>query len=401
MAFAVRSCLSRSWSVGSRSYICLLLATLPSKAYTEDSEVLTKAVRFDGDGRLAFMQNKFDESKAAFHSALKLLDAELDAELGAASGPQLGSLDARSANVVASARVHLGVVAHKQGDWEQSVQFFEAAHQVPGTAAFDFLRMRPWPYSEEQLPDTLRWFARLYASGLHRADRDGEARTLWEGAANAGVTKDKWQCSLKQSPAEWGLRLRAWWKLSDVKVAHKLATVLKRQHSEIKEEAFNAMVHRKVPSGAQLELKPEMEALRSGRWLELILFKNAEEAPRACAALPQLCEVLRPFRKVFHSTSGEVKLSHFIGGTVGRPHCGPVDSKLRMHFTVALPQHRLAQLTVAGKSKTWNESKSILFDDSMEHSVVFDADVDANRIILIVDFWHPDVPSAARRKTEL
>mmetsp|Transcript_152641 Transcript_152641/g.489520 ORF Transcript_152641/g.489520 Transcript_152641/m.489520 type:complete len:105 (+) Transcript_152641:133-447(+) len=92
--------------------------------------------------------------------------------------------------VMASANVHLGVLALKSGACVESVSHFEVAHQDPGTITAVFLQADPWPYDASQLPDTIRYFVKCYATCLHRVGRDGDARSLWERAAAAGVVRD-------------------------------------------------------------------------------------------------------------------------------------------------------------------------------------------------------------------
>ena len=45
--------------------------------------------------------------------------------------------------------------------------------------------------------------------------------------------------------------------------------------------------------------------------------------------------------------------------------------------------------------RTWKEGKFIIIDDSFEHEVWHDGT--ELRLILIVDFWHPEIPLHERR----
>mmetsp|Transcript_26777 Transcript_26777/g.71287 ORF Transcript_26777/g.71287 Transcript_26777/m.71287 type:complete len:233 (+) Transcript_26777:359-1057(+) len=230
--------------------------------------------------------------------------------------------------------------------------------------------------------------------------RDGDARSLWERAAAAGVVRDKWQCSLKLSPAEWGLRVQPWWSPQEVDGAEELTARLQHDFEAIKGEVVRFFVDQKVPIGVTVQLNREVDAVRMGDWTELILFKRGSELQDACLAVPQLCGILRPLSKRFHA-QGMAKLSHFKGSTTSHPHCGPRDSQIRMHFTLALPAHHRAELTVAGITKKWQQGLSMFFDDSVENFVVFDTDADASRIVLIIDFPHPELPSSAAPRGEL
>ena len=56
-------------------------------------------------------------------------------------------------------------------------------------------------------------------------------------------------------------------------------------------------------------------------------------------------------------------------GTATVPRCGPVDTKLRMHFVLQLPPHDAAGITVGQTFRKWKEGEAVLFDESMEHTV--------------------------------
>ena len=76
---------------------------------------------------------------------------------------------------------------------------------------------------------------------------------------------------------------------------------------------------------------------------------------------------------------------------------GPVDTKLRIFLVLALPAHRRGQITVAGETRPWREGEAIIFDDSLEHWVAFDAEPTAQRIVLVVDVPHPDLRGTTNR----
>ena len=52
---------------------------------------------------------------------------------------------------------------------------------------------------------------------------------------------------------------------------------------------------------------------------------------------------------------------------------------------------RRAEISVGGVTRQWQLGEPLFFDDSLEHSVVFDAAATAHRTVLIVDLWHPGV----------
>ena len=49
-------------------------------------------------------------------------------------------------------------------------------------------------------------------------------------------------------------------------------------------------------------------------------------------------------------------------------------------------------IRVARESRTWEEGKCIVFDDSFEHEVIHDGS--RNRFVLLINFFHPELPEA-------
>lgn len=66
--------------------------------------------------------------------------------------------------------------------------------------------------------------------------------------------------------------------------------------------------------------------------------------------------------------------------------------RVRCHLGIAIPQ--ASGITVDGKDRTWQEGHCLLFEDSFVHEVWNDSDRD--RVVLIVDLWHPDLTSIER-----
>ena len=56
-------------------------------------------------------------------------------------------------------------------------------------------------------------------------------------------------------------------------------------------------------------------------------------------------------------------------------------------------------IRVGDEVRTWVEGRCLLFDDSFEHEVWNDADEE--RLVLIVDVWHPDLKTDDQRKRHL
>jgi Aspartyl/Asparaginyl beta-hydroxylase len=69
------------------------------------------------------------------------------------------------------------------------------------------------------------------------------------------------------------------------------------------------------------------------------------------------------------------------------PHCGPWNFRLTMHLGLIVPEG--GWIRVAEETRTWQEGRCLLFDDSFEHEVQMHAS--STRIILLLHLWHPDL----------
>jgi aspartyl/asparaginyl beta-hydroxylase (cupin superfamily) len=68
-------------------------------------------------------------------------------------------------------------------------------------------------------------------------------------------------------------------------------------------------------------------------------------------------------------------------------HTGPTPSYLRYHTAFKVPRHKPPTLRVKDRFHTWEEGKSLLFDDSWEHEVFNESE--EPRVVLIVDVLRP------------
>ena len=112
---------------------------------------------------------------------------------------------------------------------------------------------------------------------------------------------------------------------------------------------------------------------------------NTEEVTRRCsrtmaviATLPRLC-VDYPWGDAIFSVQGP--------RSGLRPHCSVDNLRLRCHLGIRIPPG--TGIRVGGETRTWTEGRCLLFEDSFEHEVWNRSD--ERRIVLIVDFWHPDL----------
>ena len=79
-------------------------------------------------------------------------------------------------------------------------------------------------------------------------------------------------------------------------------------------------------------------------------------------------------------------------GTHLPAHCSIDNLRVRIHLGINIPED--CEIRVGDETRTWEEGKCLLIEDSIEHEVWNRSD--RNRLILIVDLWHPDLTAIER-----
>ena len=88
----------------------------------------------------------------------------------------------------------------------------------------------------------------------------------------------------------------------------------------------------------------------------------------------------------------EICFSVLSSGTHILPHTGVSNSRVVVHLPLVLPGQ--CALTVAGIEREWQKGQLLIFDDTFEHEAWNRSDSD--RVILLMDAWHPDLREAER-----
>ncbi|XP_043735790.1 aspartyl/asparaginyl beta-hydroxylase isoform X5 [Cervus elaphus] len=140
---------------------------------------------------------------------------------------------------------------------------------------------------------------------------------------------------------------------------------------------------------------PEDENLREkGDWSQFTLWQQGRKNENACKGAPKTCSLLDKFPETTGCRRGQIKYSIMHPGTHVWPHTGPTNCRLRMHLGLVIPKEG-CKIRCANETRTWEEGKVLIFDDSFEHEVWQDAA--SFRLIFIVDVWHPELTPHQRR----
>ena len=104
-----------------------------------------------------------------------------------------------------------------------------------------------------------------------------------------------------------------------------------------------------------------------------------------CAACPVTAHGIEIYSTV-RTMAGLIYVSRMRAGTHIAAHRGPTNLRVRCHLPIEVPEGDCA-IRVGAQTRRWQEGKCLVFDDHFEHEAWNHTDED--RIVLIVDLWHP------------
>lgn len=141
---------------------------------------------------------------------------------------------------------------------------------------------------------------------------------------------------------------------------------------------------------SEVQSHPQKYLTQEGRWsiFPLIRGRKIEENCRLC---PQTTEVVESL-PLCDKTIGFVYFSVMEPGTKVKPHCGPINTRIRYHLTLSHDEH--AWIRVDAEKRSWKPNECLVFDDSFEHEVQHNGLV--SRAVLVVDCWHPGFSALER-----
>lgn len=229
------------------------------------------------------------------------------------------------------------------------------------------------------------YFYLVLGETLQRLRRHKEALQVHQKGADKRFFSSVYQRSLYNVP---GLRGKPFWQLEETGIANQLEE-LQHKWRAIRNEALSLLNKRG-------NFQPEAEQLRdTGNWQQYELFAQGKRLHANCQRAPITCALLAKLPAVTNCLRGQVKFSAMQKQTHVWPHCGPTNCRLRAHLTLVAPEPELTSLRVADQQRTWHAGDLFVFDDSFEHEVWHNGT--QLRLVLILDFWHPDLNEFQRR----
>lgn len=130
-------------------------------------------------------------------------------------------------------------------------------------------------------------------------------------------------------------------------------------------------------------------ARAEGKWLVSPMAFLGGEFKRFRTVFPNTAHVLRNLDRACFATYpfGDAVLSAQTPGATLEPHCSTDNLRLRCHLPISGTTG--CSITVASETRGWTPGEPLLFEDAFLHEVHHRGH--ETRIVLIVDFWHPDL----------
>ena len=135
---------------------------------------------------------------------------------------------------------------------------------------------------------------------------------------------------------------------------------------------------------------------RSGDWDVAFFYERGRRRDELCEACPVTARGIDAY-PAMRTITGLIYLSRMRAGTHIVAHRGPTNLRLRCHLGIDVPSGDCA-IRVGDETREWEEGRCLVFDDFFEHEAWNHTRED--RIVLIVDLWHPGLSATEVRLLE-
>jgi aspartyl/asparaginyl beta-hydroxylase (cupin superfamily) len=132
------------------------------------------------------------------------------------------------------------------------------------------------------------------------------------------------------------------------------------------------------------DISPEQGAIaRGANWKSFFLYGFGHKIESNCEQCPQTARIVTKIEGLKMAMFSILAPKSHIP-----PHRGPYKGLLRYHMGLIIPSpSATCRIRVGDEIRSWQEGKSLVFDDSYDHEAWNDSDFD--RVILFVDFLRP------------
>eukprot|EP00035_Acanthoeca_spectabilis_P024901 m.455922 g.455922 ORF g.455922 m.455922 type:complete len:539 (-) comp20964_c0_seq1:1336-2952(-) len=233
---------------------------------------------------------------------------------------------------------------------------------------------------------------------LAELGREADARTLYADATERNIFADARQRPLVLEPSL--LPAEPWPGKAVLNGLKDAVQLLESNSAAIKAE-WLSVARDNGRKWSFTQVDGEGLATPAAAWRQGVLKRNGVWYPEAGARWPHTADVIRRVQGLGMDSSesewmpkAAVEFSALAGGAKLNPHCGPGNHRIRLHLGLLVPMD--VGIEVAGDGRSWTEGKVLVIDDSWEHAVWNRGDLE--RVVLIVDVWHPLLTRETRDK---
>ena len=209
-----------------------------------------------------------------------------------------------------------------------------------------------------------------------------------------------------------GLRSLPFWTNNNGQVAYqdpqvsKIVQHLQKHVAEIRDEYVK--VSPTIPSdykvgGAGTEHHDDDDdSLHTGNWDWHSYLLHGQVQPKFCEHFPVTTSAIQEIGSdLFTKTPfGFCFFSKLAGDSTISAHASPINFRLRIHLPLIVPPPSTGEdnigIRVGPISQKWISDQALCLDDSYNHDVW--NKTKEERVVLIVDIWHPDVRQSEREE---
>lgn len=131
----------------------------------------------------------------------------------------------------------------------------------------------------------------------------------------------------------------------------------------------------------------------SADWSAYHLYRGGERQDEHCKRCPVTVATVETLPLVdCPGHAPEAFFSILRPGTAIPPHVGLANTKLAVHLALIIPEN--CSITVGGETRTWQEGRVLVFDDSFEHQA--ENASSHTRAVLITEIWNPQLSEVER-----
>lgn len=130
----------------------------------------------------------------------------------------------------------------------------------------------------------------------------------------------------------------------------------------------------------------------TGKWDAFHFYTYGRRIDQNHAACPQTSTVIDSIDGTDSAGIGYFSVLH--DGTHIKAHNGVTNTRIRCQLSLAAAEKGCG-IRIGSETRSWVPGKCMVFDDSFEHEAWNHSG--AERVVLIVDFWHPDLTPCERQ----